>query len=109
MYEEGQELTHFITGLRTPRNEVAVLHLMGRAERELGYQDQVTFEDLETGAKVKVDVKRARKEYLRALEEKTKTIKDALLRKGIGYHQFQMDEPLGTLLAAFLKERKKIR
>jgi len=43
------------------------------------------------------------------LEEKTTTIKDALLHKGIGYHQFQMDEPLGALLAAFLKERKKIR
>lgn len=109
MYEEGQELTDFISGLKTAKNEVVVVQLTGKAEMELAYQNQVTFEDLETGAKVKVDVNKARKAYTTALAQQTKALKDQLLYKGIGYHRFQMDEPLGALLAVFLKERKKIR
>jgi uncharacterized protein (DUF58 family) len=109
MYEEGQELTDFITGLRSPRNEVVLLHLMGNAEMHLDYKDQVTFEDLETGAKVKVDINKARSGYLAQLQQKIKDIKDHLLTKGISYHRFQMDQPLGELLTLFLKERKHLR
>lgn len=108
MYETGEEISKFIKGLKSARNEVVVLQVMGAAEMDFSYGSNVTFEDWETGARIKVDTQQAKTEYLNALEIRLKKIKEELLSNGIDHHVFRMDAPLGEALQLFLKQRKRI-
>ena len=108
LHEHHTELLDLILGLKTSRNEVVVFHITGRQELEFTYKGQVIFEDLETGARVKVDAKKAKQHYLEALNLKIRSIKDALLTKGIGYQMFRLDENIGEALQVFLKKRTSL-
>lgn len=108
MYENTSELTDFINRLKTTRNEVVVLHIMGKNELEFDYAGTLTFEDLETGAKMKVDAKEAKSAYLKSMEEMIKNTKDTLLAKGVSYQLFRLDQHLGEALQLFLKKRNNL-
>ena len=105
MYEQNAELTTLVKSLKTKRNEVVVLQIMGNKEMEFDYKDFIIFEDLETGAKVKVDAEAAAREYLNAMSQMMANTKDELLTHGIGHHLFKLDAPIGEALKLFLKQR----
>lgn len=105
MYEYDTELTTIIKNLKTKRNEVIVLQIMGKKELQFNYKGFVVFEDLESGAKVKVDTKQAKSIYLSELNTMMTSTKDMLLSNNIGYHLFTIDEPLEEALQLFLKQR----
>ncbi|MGB7393354.1 MAG: DUF58 domain-containing protein [Pricia sp.] len=106
MYERNMELTDLIKSLKTKRNEVVTLRIMGENELEFNYKDYIIFEDLETGAKVKVDAKTAEKEYMNELNQMIADTKNELLSHGIGYHLFRLNAPIGEALQLFLKQRR---
>jgi len=108
LYEDNQELTKFITQLKTSRNEVVVMHIMGKSELNFDYKGTITFEDLETGTRMKVDAKEAKNYYLQALNSKIKETKDTLLSNGISYHLFNLEDPIGEALQSFLKIRNRL-
>lgn len=108
MYESDGELTRMIQNLKTKRNELVVLHIMGEDELEFNYQGYVIFEDLETGAKVKVDTKKAKELYLRSLTKKMSAMNNGFLNQGIGYQLFRLNEPISEVLQLFLKRRKSL-
>lgn len=105
MYEQSDELSAFIKALKTSRNEVAVLQIMGKDEVNFDYKGTVTFEDLETGNKLKVSAKEAKKHYLETLQNKLVQTEELLLNQGISHQVFTMGEPLGETLNLFLKKR----
>nr|WP_246616005.1 DUF58 domain-containing protein [Aquimarina litoralis] len=108
LYEHTEELTSFIKQLKTPKNEVIILHLMGENELTFNYKGTVTFEDLETGTKLKIDTKTAKKEYLAAMEAMIKKLKNTLLMNDIDYHLCQLNQPVEEMLRLFLKKRNKL-
>ena len=108
MYEYDAELTTLIKSLKTKKNEVIVLQVMGKKELEFDYRGFVIFEDLETGAEVKVNAKEAKKTYLAALTEKMADTKNMFLSQGIGHQLFQLDEPIAEALQLFLKRRSSL-
>ena len=108
MYEDVSELSDFVKNLKTAKNEVVVLQIMSGKEMDFNYKKSVTFEDLETGAKVKVDVNKAKVAYLKALDQKINQTKEQLLSQGVHYHLFRMDDNLGEALQLFLKERIRL-
>lgn len=107
-YESDQEITKMVRQLKTSRNEVVVLHLLGRNELNFDYEGQVIFEDLESGTKIKVNTKEAKTEYLQALTQSMTATKDELLASGIEYELFTLDRPIGEALKVFLKKRMKL-
>ncbi|WP_127019456.1 DUF58 domain-containing protein [Flagellimonas beolgyonensis] len=108
MYEEDTEISGFVKNLKTKNNDVVVLQLMSGSEMDFTYQRSVTFEDLETGTKVKVDVDRAKETYLATLHQRIADIKEFLLSQGIHHYLFRMDDHLGNALQLFLKERARL-
>ncbi len=108
MYESASEITNLIKRLKTPRNEVVVMHVMGKSEMEFDYKGTVTFEDLETGARLKVDAKEAKSRYLEALDQKIKTTRENLLANGISYEIFSLNAHIGETLQVFLKKRMSL-
>ncbi|MBZ9729388.1 DUF58 domain-containing protein [Salegentibacter sp. JZCK2] len=108
LHEETSELTNVITKLKTPRNEVVVLHLLGKNELEFNHKGSLTFEDLETGARMEIDAKEARAQYLKSLEKSIKTTKEVMLANAISYQLLRLDEPIGEALQLLLKKRNNL-
>ena len=108
LYERTTEITETIKQLKTSRNEVAVLHLLGKNETEFEYEGQVIFEDLETGQKLKVNTKEAKQGYLDSFQNTMQGIKDDLLSNGISYERFQTDTDIGEAIQLFLKKRANL-
>lgn len=108
MHEYDVELTNLIKSLKTKRNEVVVLQVMGEKELDFDYKGFVIFEDLETGAKVKVDSKTAKKRYLDLLSKNLEEARNQFLAQGIGYHLFRLNEPIAEALQLFLKRRSTL-
>ena len=108
LYEHNAELTSMIKGLKTKRNEVIVLHIMGKSELEFDYSGSTIFEDLETGMRLQVDAKEAKTKYLSSLNQMMNQTKQFLLTNGIGYHLFNLGEPIEEALQTFLKQRSRL-
>lgn len=108
MYEEDNELSDWIKHLKTSKNEVCVLQILGKNETQFEYSGGLVFEDLETGERVSVNAKDAKGMYLKAMDENQKMIKNSFLTKDIGYSLFRMDEPLQETLQFFLKRRNSL-
>lgn len=108
LYDRDKDLLSFISRLKTSRNEVIVFHLMGKAERDLSYEGAYTFEDLETGARVKVDTAVEQKEYVRLVDDWINTVRATLLEKSISYTLVTLDSSVENTLRDFLKARKQL-
>lgn len=108
MYEYEDELSGVLNALKTSRNEVVVLRLMGAKEMEFDYKGFVIFEDLETGTDIKVHAKEAKKVYLEGLRQQLVDLENKLLSKGIGYQLFKLGQPIGETLHLFLKKRNTL-
>lgn len=108
MYEQDDEISKFIKELKTSRNEVIVLQIMGSEEMDFNYKNDVTFEDLESGVRVKVNAEQAKAQYLKAMEQKIAHTKEQLLINGITFQLFRMDAHLGEALQLFLRQRQNL-
>lgn len=108
LYDDGEDLLHFISRLKTPRNEVIVFHLMGHHEMELDQEGSFTFEDLETRAQVKVDTVQQQEQYTARIKEWIRRSRMWMLEKHISYQLVSMGDPFEKTLRDFLKVRKSM-
>ena len=108
LYEQDHELSTWIRKLKTVKNEVVVMHIMGNQEMELDYQGPLYFEDLENKKRLKIDVDQIREQYISDLTGAINQTKDQLLRHDISYQLFNMDAPIGDALQVFLRKRSRI-
>ncbi len=108
LYDDHEDLLRFIKRLKTPRNEVIVFHLIGRHELDLSFDGPFTFEDLETGERLKVDSATQQKEYTQQIKSWTQQSRNWMLERQISYQLVSMDEPVERVLRNFLTVRKKL-
>ncbi|QSE96626.1 DUF58 domain-containing protein [Fulvivirga lutea] len=108
LYEENDELLKFIKSLKTNRNEVVVIHLMGENELNFNYTGSVTLEDLETYSRVKISAADAKEIYEQNVSEFLFNVNEALLREGIDYNLFTTGTSIGEMLSSFLKRRNAL-
>ena len=108
LYQHEVELMEIIRQLKTSRNEVVVLQIMGNHEMDFDYKGYVIFEDLETGTKLKIDTKTAKQEYLKSMEGMMTHIKNQLLSASIEYQLFRLNDPMEEVLQLFLKKRNNL-
>lgn len=108
LYDDGDDLYQFINRLKTPRNEVVVFHLLGRQEIDFGHDGAFTFEDLESGEKVKVDSRIHQKQYAGAVAAWLADSRNRLLEKHVSYEMVCLDEPVEKVLHTFLTKRKSL-
>lgn len=108
LYDQENDITSFISRLKTSRNEVIVFHLIGQVERDLAFEGAFTFEDLETRSRVKVDTAVKQKEYKQLMDQWIIDTRTALLEKNINYTLVSLNEPVENTLRDFLKTRKAL-
>ncbi|NOS55345.1 MAG: DUF58 domain-containing protein [Cyclobacteriaceae bacterium] len=108
LYDDGEDIQHFISRLKTKRNEVIVFHLMGQHETHLDFEGSFTFEDLETGIKTKADTITEQKGYKSRVQDWLNQSRSWMLEKQINYHLVQMNESVDEVLRNFLTIRKRL-
>ncbi len=108
LYDDGEDIQHFISRLKTKRNEVIVFHLMGQHETHLDFDGSFTFEDLETGIKTKADTIIEQKAYKSRVQDWLIQSRSWMLEKQINYHLVQMNESVDEVLRNFLTIRKRL-
>jgi uncharacterized protein (DUF58 family) len=108
LYDDAKDLQNFISRLKTPRNEVVVFQLMGQHEADLDFEGSFTFEDLETGARTKVDTFTQQKEYAKRIHHWLQDSRSWMLEKQISYYLVKMNEPVENVLWNFLTVRKRL-
>jgi uncharacterized protein (DUF58 family) len=108
LYDDDNDLYEFIGRLKTPRNEVLVFHLLGEKEKEMSFNGAFTFEDLESGQRLKVNTADQQKKYAGLVAEWVANARSWMLEKQIGYYQVTILEPVEKVLRNFLTVRKKI-
>ncbi|HEY3430207.1 MAG TPA: DUF58 domain-containing protein [Cyclobacteriaceae bacterium] len=108
LYDDAEDLQHFITRLKTPRNEVVVFQIMGKHETDLDFEGSFTFEDLETGARTKVDTFTQQKEYAKRVHNWLQDSRSWMLEKQISYYLVHLNEPVENVLWNFLTIRKRL-
>jgi uncharacterized protein (DUF58 family) len=108
MYDAGGDLLRFISRLKTSRNEVVIFHLMGKQEQELEYEGSLTFEDLETKVRTKVNTVLQKKEYAARVANWIQDTRMWMLEKDISYHVVTLQQGAESVLRDFLVTRKRL-
>jgi uncharacterized protein (DUF58 family) len=106
LYDQDNDLLSFIGRLKTSRNEVIVFQLIGEREQTLSFNGAFTFEDLESGTRVKVDTAVKQKEYTQQVTAWIDNTRNYLLEKNISYSLVSLNQPVENTLRDFLKSRK---
>lgn len=108
MYDAEGDLLRFVSRLKTPRNEVVVFHLMGRKEQTLEYEGSLTFEDLETQKRTKVNAGLQRKEYTSRVEAWLHELRTWMLERDISYQVVCLQDGAEQVLQNFLVTRSRL-
>jgi len=108
LYDDAEDLQHFITKLKTSRNEVIVFHLMGKQETEFDFNGSFTFEDLESGLRTKADTSLHKKDYSQRIQSWLNNSRRWMLEKQINYQLVFINEPVDIVLRNFLHARKSL-
>lgn len=109
LYDDDGDLLHFISRLKTKRNEVIVFHVLGKREMNLDFEGSYTFKDLENDLILKVDTRTEKKMYTDRIQSWIKQSRLSLLEKSIHYFSISMGEDISQILREFLKIRKNFR
>jgi hypothetical protein len=81
---------------------------MGRNEALMEMEGVFTFEDLETGQRVKVDTVTQHKSYKQRVDDWLKQTRAWMLEKQIDYQLVYLDQPAESVLFHFLNARKRL-
>jgi uncharacterized protein (DUF58 family) len=109
LYDEPPDVVRALVRFRRAGHEVIVFHLIDVSETELEFDEPIEFEDLETGARVSLDPRRARSDYTRRMKEMIAFYSRELSREGIDLVSMDTSRPLDHALLAYLRKRSSQR
>lgn len=97
-------LKHF----RHRQHEVIVFHVLDPREIDLDYRDEIEFEDLESGKKLRMEPAFMREHYNRDVRAWIETIERGCRNHQIDYNLLTTDTPFDQALTAFLGKRQRL-
>jgi len=107
LHERAAELRPVAARLAGLGHDVAIIHVVGRREREFDYGGVVRFVELETGRELEVDASAARARYLAARDADWREMERELTVQRISYLRLALDDALAPLLHRYLRLRAR--
>ena len=107
LLDGSDELLRTARVLRRRGLEVAVFHIMDRAEWTLPWEDMTLFEGMEGDGELLVEPDGIRAAYQRALREHLQRIEQTCRASDIEYARVLTDEPLEPVLISFVDGRRR--
>ncbi len=109
LYEPPAAVVEALAPLAGRGGDLVVFHVLDPAELELPFQDEVTLEDLESGARTPLLPERVRARYRERVQAHVAELARRLGDERIDYALLRTDVPLDEALFAFLAARQRIK
>jgi len=107
LFTDPEPLEKAFQHLRFRRHDVAVFHLLEKAEIDFEFDRPIRFVDLEGAPPILVDPTTMAQEYREAVRTWLREIKHIVRTSAVDYHQVSIEEHYAEVLARFLLARKK--
>ena len=107
--DEPKEILAGLAHFRHKKHEVVALQILDHFEKEFPFRGQITFRDMETDQRLKIDPPRLREQYLNELNKFLDKLKSGFSANNIDYVLADTSEPFDKTLAAYLTKRLLLR
>ena len=104
-FDDRQDALKRILALRSRKHDVALFHLVDKAELEFPYDDPTLFTSMEDGRRVEVNPREIRASYLEEFNRFLEATRDACRAADCDYERVRTDEPIDEALLRFLGRR----
>lgn len=94
-----------LSNLRACGHEVVIFQILDPAELTFNFEQASMFRDLESGEKLYIDPRAARRHYTEKLHAHIAAVEQSCRKLGISYHRLSTDRPLELALFDFLRGR----
>lgn len=108
LFDEPADVVRALAHFRRRHHEVILLHVLDPAELDFPFRQGAEFEDLETGERLSVDVRRIAPAYRRALVEFLESYRGPCREMKIDYRIVNTGRPFDEFLQAYLEERRRL-
>jgi uncharacterized protein (DUF58 family) len=108
LFEDPDGVVRALAHFRKRRHDVIIFHVLDACEIEFPFRRGAEFEDMETGEKVTVDVRRLAAEYRRAFAEFVEKYSQPCREMNIDYRLVNTSRPHDAFVRAYLEERRKL-
>jgi len=109
LYEEPEAVAEAIRPLRFRGHDVIVFHLLDPAEREFPFEEESSFEDIESGERLPVVPEALRAEYQALVQAHIDALGRLFVDSRIDYALFDTSVPLDFALFRYLSARERLR
>ncbi len=107
LFAKGDSTLKALINLHARGNEVVVVQILDKAEREFPFRGSVRFKDMETRDELLVDASSIRDRYREMMESFISNTKNELRKNNIDYIEVYTDSPIEKVLY-FILERKVV-
>ncbi len=104
-FDDRQDALKRILALRSRKHDVALFHLVDKAELDFPYDDPTLFTSMEDGRRVEVNPREIRASYLEEFNRFLEATRDACRAADCDYERVRTDEPIDEVLLRFLGRR----
>lgn len=104
-FDERQDALKRILALRSRKHDVAVFHLVDKAELEFPFEDPTLFTSMEDERRVEVNPREIKESYLEEFNRFLEATKDACRAADCDYERVRTDEPIDEVLLRFIGRR----
>jgi uncharacterized protein (DUF58 family) len=107
LFDDVDEILAGLTHFRHRRHDVILLHVLDPAEIDFPFQQVTMFRGLEALGEVVTEPRSLRAAYQEEVQSFLKRVRGGCRARQIDYLTVRTDEPLDSVLTAFLSARKK--
>lgn len=105
-FDERQDALKRILALRSRKHDVALFHLVDRAELEFPFEDPTRFLSMEDERHIEVNPREIKESYLEEFHRFLQSTRDACRAADCDYALMRTDEPIDRALLRFLGHRQ---
>jgi uncharacterized protein (DUF58 family) len=106
-YDDPSAIQRGVGALRARGWDVALFHVLDRAERDFGFEGASTFADLETQVRLAVEPTEVREAYQREITSHVEALSRLVGDGGADYLPITTDAPMDVALRAWLDRRHR--
>ena len=108
LLDDEKEIIKGLRHFRYKGHEVIIFHIMDPKEKDLDYDENVNFIDIENNTNIITDSRLIRKQYNKAFKDFCDYYKTECLRNKVDYIPISIDESLDKSLMQYLIKRKQV-
>jgi uncharacterized protein (DUF58 family) len=108
MMDDPNSIINGLKHFRHRQHEVIVFHVLDPREVDLDYRDEVEFEDLESGRRLRLEPAFLREQYTREVAGWIDRLNRGCRNHQIDYNLLRTDTPYDQALTAFLGKRQRM-